>query len=370
MGHPRGLTSEPEPDRATIEVYERQAEDYDRLRPPRHQARAAALVARALPGRLVLDTGCGPGSYVPDLGDRAIGLDLSAAMLQRARAAGGRRLVRADLVAPPFRHRSIGGAWSRHSHLHVRKAGLPLALARLQWVMDIGAPFTMSMWRGEGEGVVGADEDEALPGRFFARWQPDEVAAVVAGAGFDVEATSVEGESVWVQATRARTLADTVGPGMRVLTCGLNPSLVAADAGFGFAGPTNRFWRAAMEAGLVTRPKDPLAALHVDGVGMTDLVKRATPAAAEVTRDEYRAGAARVRGLVEWLRPRLVLFVGLAGWRAAVAPRARAGLQDEPFGGATAYVMPSTSGLNASTSYAGLVTHLVAACAIAGSPTP
>jgi TDG/mug DNA glycosylase family protein len=357
-------------DQGTIDVYERGADDYARLRPPRHQGRAAELVARALPGRLVLDAGCGPGSYAPDLGADAVGLDRSAAMLDRAARAGSRHLVRADLAAPPFRHRALGGAWSRHSHLHLPKARLPLALGRLQWAMDVGAPLTMSLWRGAGEGIVGPDEDENLPGRFFARWQPDEVAAVVAGAGFDVESAAADGESVWVEARRARTLADTVGPGMRVLVCGLNPSLVAADAGFGFAGSTNRFWRAAVESGLVTRPRDPLAALLGDGVGMTDLVKRATAAAADLARDEYRAGADRVRNLVGWLRPRLILFVGLAGWRAAVDRRARPGLQPEPFAETAAYVMPSTSGLNAATTLRELVDHMAAACAMAGPPTP
>ena len=278
--------------------------------------------------------------------------------------------MQADLAAPPFGRRSLGGAWSRHSHLHLPRTSLPLALARLHWTMEVGAPFTMSLWRGDGEGVVGADEDEDLPGRFFARWQPDEVAAVVAGAGFDVDSVSVEGGSVWVDARRARTLADTVGPGMRVLVCGLNPSVVSADAGFGFAGPTNRFWRAAGEAGLVTRPKDPLSALRIDRVGMTDLVKRATPAADVLTRDEYAAGSVRVGRLVGWLRPRLVLFVGLAGWRAAVDRRAVPALQEECFAGVPAYVMPSTSGLNARTSLAGLVSHMAAACTVAGVPTP
>ena len=249
------------------------------------------------------------------------------------------------------------------------KPGLPLALARLQWAMDVGAPLTMSLWRGEGEGVVGPEGDEHLPGRYFARWQPDEVAPVVAGAGFDIEECAAQEDSVWVQARCARTLADTVGPGMRVLVCGLNPSLVAADAGFGFAGPTNRFWRAAVESGLVTRAKDPLAALLVDAVGMTDLVKRATPAAADLRREEYAAGAERVRALVGWLRPRLVLFVGLAGWRAAVDRRARPGVQDETFAGVPAYVMPSTSGLNAATPYGELVAHMAAACVGAGPPT-
>ena len=335
------------------------------MRPPRHQDRAAALVARSLPGRLIADVGCGPGSYVAELGADAIALDLSAAMLARARHAGAHRLVRADLAALPFRHRSLGGAWSRHSHLHLPKRRLPEALARLQWAMDVGAPFTMSLWRGDGEGVIGPGEKVDLPGRFFAGWQADEVAAVVSGAGFDVEGVAVQGDGLWIDARRARTLADMVGPDMDVLVCGLNPSLVAADAGFGFAGPTNRFWRAAIASGLVSRAKDPLHALHVDHVGMTDLVKRATPAAAAVSRAEYAAGAERVRALVEWLRPRLVLFVGLAGWRAAVDRKAGPGLQEERFAGVPAYVMPSTSGLNASTSYDALVEHMAAACAMA-----
>lgn len=314
----------------------------------------------------MLDAGCGPGSYAAELGGDAVGLDLSAAMLERARAVGARHLVRADVAALPFRHRSLGGAWSRHSHLHLPKRHLPMAMAGLQWAMEVGAPLTMSLWPGEGEGV---DEEGDLPGRFFAGWQPDEIAAVVTGAGFDVQQASLEGESVWVDARRARTLADTVGPDMRVLVCGLNPSLVAADAGFGFAGPTNRFWRAAVESGLVSRPRDPRHALTVDAVGMTDLVKRATPAAAELGRDEYAAGAERVRALVAWLRPRLVLFVGLAGWRAAVDRKARPGPQGEPFAGAPAYVMPSTSGLNAATPYAALVDHMATACAMAGPRT-
>src|SRR5438309_1574658 len=75
---------------------------------------------------------------------------------------------------------------------------------------------------------------------------------------------------LWARARRARALPDTVAAGMRALVCGLNPSLVAADAGFGYAGATNRFWPAAIEAGLVSRPRDPLHALVADGVGMTD----------------------------------------------------------------------------------------------------
>jgi TDG/mug DNA glycosylase family protein len=240
---------------------------------------------------------------------------------------------------------------------------LPLALARLHWALAVGAPLDLSVLEGDGEGPR---PDDDFPGRLFAYWQPDELARVVAGAGLDVDAVEVVGGRLWVGARRARTLPDTVGPGMRTLVCGLNPSLVAADAGFGYAGASNRFWPAAVRSGLVTRARHPLGCLVHDRLGMTDLVKRATPGAGVLTSGEYRAGVARVRALVHWLQPRVVLFVGLAGWRAAVDRRAIPGLQPEPFAGAPAYVMPSTSGLNAHARPDELAAHMAAAMALAG----
>jgi len=151
---------------------------------------------------------------------------------------------------------------------------------------------------------------------------------------------------------------------MRMLVCGLNPSLYAADAGVGFARPGNRFWPAALAAGLVTVDRDADHALWHHGVGMTDLVKRATVAASELTADEYRAGLERVEGLVRWLQPGAVCFVGLAGWRAAVDRRARPGVQPTGLADVPVYVMPSTSGLNARTPLNDLTEHLRSAAAL------
>jgi TDG/mug DNA glycosylase family protein len=212
---------------------------------------------------------------------------------------------------------------------------LPAALARVHWST---APGDIVDWD--------------LPRAADAQ----RIADVVAGAGFDGLGPG--------RARRLRTLPDTVGPRMRMLVCGLNPSVVAADAGFGFAGATNRFWPAATESGLLTKARDPLHALLVDGVGMTDLVKRATPGTKDLAPAEYRSGARRVERLVRWLGPCVVLFVGLEGWRAAVDRRAQPGVQPASFGEATAYVMPSTSGLNAHARLADLVAHLHAAATL------
>lgn len=182
---------------------------------------------------------------------------------------------------------------------------------------------------------------------------------LVEGAGFAPAGPGRRtGEGRVADLTRCRTLPDTVGPAMRLLVVGLNPSVVAADAGYGFAGPSNRFWKAAEASGLVTAPRDPARTLAVDGVGMTDLVKRATPRSAEVRPEEYRRGYARLERLVAWLQPAAVCSVGLEGWRAAVDRRARPGWQPGGCGGRPAYVMPSTSGLNASARLEDLVAHL------------
>ena len=167
-----------------------------------------------------------------------------------------------------------------------------------------------------------------------------------------------------------RPLADRIGPGLRLLMVGLNPSLHAADAGIGYVTPGNRFWPAMLEAGLITRDRDPDHALRVHRIGMTDLVARASPRANELTVAEYRAGLEELEVKCERWPPGAVCFVGLAGWRAAVERRAVAGPQERLVGGRPAYVMPSTSGLNAATPLAQLVDHLRAAAALAdGVPT-
>jgi len=257
----------------------------------------------------------------------------------------------------------LAGVWARASYLHVPRADLPLALADLHCALEVDGPIDLTMRFGHAEGPI---EDDEFPGRFFAEWEPNSLREVHTGAGFRVEVCEHDGgEWIQVNATRLRTLPDYVGPGMRVLVVGLNPSVYSADAGVGFARPGNRFWPAALAAGLVTRDRDPLHALRVDGMGMTDLVKRATPGAAELTADEYRAGLARVERLVTWLQPRVVCFAGLAGWRAAVDRKAVAGEQPDDLGGRPVYVMPNPSGLNAHDTVATLAAHVRAVAALA-----
>ena len=315
------------------------------------------------PDPVVIDLGCGPGWHTSALPGPTVALDAAKAMLDLVAAHAPRALrVQADLEALPFRPCAFGAAWARNSYVHLPRTSIPLALADLHRSMCAGAHATIAFFLGGDEGHdVFPDTD--FSGRFFSRWELEALLDIVSGAGFDVTRTDVHTNNamereVHLECTRSRTLPDIVAPDMRLLVCGLNPSLYAADAGIGFARPGNRFWPAAIAA-------DPWHALRHHHIGFTDLVKRATVGAAELSADEYCTGVARLDRLAQWLSPGVIAFVGLAGWRAAVDRKAIAGPQDRRIGGRPVYVMPSSSGLNAHSSIASLVEHLRAAAALA-----
>jgi TDG/mug DNA glycosylase family protein len=356
-------------EQATVEIYDQRGLAWAATHATAgRSAEAEAFAGRVVTGAPRLDVGCGAGRYLPHLGAPVVALDASSAMLGACRAQHpDARYVMGDVEHLPFARHSIGGAWSWMTHLHVPRVRLPLALWDLHRVLRVGSPLTIQVLEGAYEGDALADDE--VGGRFFAGWEPDRLVDVVTGAGFEVEEGSlaVSGDEVGLRAVRARTLADTVGAGMRLLVCGVNPSPYSADAGVGYGRPGNRFWPAALAAGIVHADRDPVSALVDHGVGMTDFVKRPTRTAAEVTGEEYRDGFARLERLVAWLRPGAVCFTGLSGWRDVVNAGAVAGPQPEAIGGRPAYVMPSTSGLNARTPLAELADHLRRAWSLAGS---
>jgi TDG/mug DNA glycosylase family protein len=151
-------------------------------------------------------------------------------------------------------------------------------------------------------------------------------------------------------AARDRTVPDVIAPGLDVLFCGINPGLYSAATGHHFARPGNRFWPALFAGGFTPRLLAPWEeqALLSDGCGVTNLVARATTSAAELTRDELRAGRRRLARKVRRDHPRWVAVVGVTAYRAAFdRPDARLGEQPDRLAGARVWVLPNPSGLNA-----------------------
>jgi TDG/mug DNA glycosylase family protein len=358
-------------DRPTIDIYERRAGEWEGQRTLRPDAaKSARGLARRIGRGPAVDLGCGPGFYTALLPRPTIALDAARAMLDLVPPRAPRALrVQGDLAALPFRRGAFAGAWGRNSYVHLPTTALPLALAHLHHALRVDAPVALMFFGGDREGRSDADHD-VFAGRFFSHWSTARLCDVFTGAGFVVdrvfERLDRKGDAtIDVHAHRARTLPDFVEPRLRLLLCGLNPSLYAADAGIGFARPGNRFWPAALQSRVLHHDRDPWRTVGQDRVGMTDLVKRATTGAAELRSIEYRDGMARVERLAAWLQPGAICFLGLTGWRAAVDRRAVAGLQDRTIGGRPVYVMPNPSGVNAHATVDDLATHLGAAAALA-----
>ena len=347
----------------SVAVYDSSAQEWMNRRTLQYGDRLAQFADRVSAGPVaagpVADLGCGPGWHVGGLPQPVVALDASRSML--ANVEHPLRVV-GDLRALPLRDGCLRGAWASRSYIHLARSEVPLALADLHRALVPDATVELHLFEGDAEWDERPDDD--FPGRRFSRWPVPWLQDVLVGAGLATDDIERRKKVLLVTARRLHTLADTVGPGMRLLVCGLNPSLYAADVGVGFARGSNRFWPAALAAGLVSRDRDPRHALVAHGIGMTDLVKRPTRQAAELTAPEYSEGLERLERLAERLEPGVICFVGLAGWRAAVDRRAAPGPQPHRIGGRPAYVMPSTSGLNARTSLDELTAHLRAAAAL------
>jgi TDG/mug DNA glycosylase family protein len=149
---------------------------------------------------------------------------------------------------------------------------------------------------------------------------------------------------------------DLVGPGTRLVFAGINPGLRTAAIQTHFGNPGNRFWPALLAAGVVEEAvdvHDPMtdevkARLVARGIGITNLVRRATARADELTAAELREGAADLVKRVEAIAPRVVAVLGITAYRVALSrPRAVAGRQEDGLAGAELWVLPNPSGLNA-----------------------
>jgi TDG/mug DNA glycosylase family protein len=151
-------------------------------------------------------------------------------------------------------------------------------------------------------------------------------------------------------AARDTSLPDLLGPRLRVLFCGINPSLYSAAVGHHFARPGNRFWPALHAAGLTARLLSPFEDELLPGLGfgLTNLVPRATARAEELGDQELQLGAAALLEKIRRFRPRVVAFLGVSAYRTGFRrPRAALGRQAETLAGAVVQVLPSPSGLNA-----------------------
>jgi len=159
-----------------------------------------------------------------------------------------------------------------------------------------------------------------------------------------------------LEAARDRTIPDVLpepGAPFRVLFCGINPGLYSAATGWHFARPGNRFWPALHLSGFTPRRLAPREQdlLPGFGLGITNLVARATAQASELHAAELKAGREHLAVLAGRYRPHVIAIAGITAYRTAFGrPHATIGPQPDPLGSARLWVVPNPSGLNAHTS--------------------
>jgi len=145
-------------------------------------------------------------------------------------------------------------------------------------------------------------------------------------------------------------MPDIIALNLRVLFCGINPSVYSVVVGHHFARPGNRFWKALFNSGFTPhlfKPEEDFS-LPDFGLGITNIAPRATVAAAELSLDELREGGIILREKVIRFAPKHLAVLGIGAYRTAFEkPKATFGEQSETVGKTRLWVLPNPSGLNA-----------------------
>jgi len=178
-----------------------------------------------------------------------------------------------------------------------------------------------------------------------------------------------------LQSFRNASVPDLVGPGLKLLFVGINPGLWTAATQTHFAHPGNRFYPALRLAGIIDRDLDrgqPMTdedrAYFVErGIGVTNLVNRATARADELEAAELKAGRTRLEEFVAQHQPVVIAIAGVTAYRVAFAhPKAKEGEQAVLLGGARVWVVPNPSGLNAHATISSLAVAYAEPARVAG----
>lgn len=152
------------------------------------------------------------------------------------------------------------------------------------------------------------------------------------------------------------SVPDLIGADCRLLFVGINPGLWTVATQTHFCHPSNRFYPGLRRAGLIEFAVESSVGMTSEqrdsfvarGMGITNIVSRATARASELGRDELVAGATALTSLISGLSPIVTAISGVTAYRSAFAePDAVIGHQPTPIGDSELWVIPNPSGLNA-----------------------
>ena len=146
---------------------------------------------------------------------------------------------------------------------------------------------------------------------------------------------------------------DVLGPGVRVVFCGINPGRVSAAARAPFANPRNDFWRLLHAAGFTPHLLQAEEAhdLLRYAVGLTNAARRTTKGSGDLRKTDFAGAVDRLEEIALSLRPVAIGFVGKIAYTGIFGGRVEHGLQERRLGDTALFVLPSTSPANAAVSW-------------------
>jgi TDG/mug DNA glycosylase family protein len=142
----------------------------------------------------------------------------------------------------------------------------------------------------------------------------------------------------------AGVLPDILEPGLRIVFCGTAAGTASARAKAYYAGPGNSFWATLHATELTPEELAPaeFARLPEFGIGLTDICKLLYGSDEEVGTVEFDVSGLQAR--IAEAEPVNLAFNGKNAARGALERDVVYGPQEERLGGATIWVLPSTSG--------------------------
>jgi TDG/mug DNA glycosylase family protein len=163
-----------------------------------------------------------------------------------------------------------------------------------------------------------------------------------------------------------QTLPDYLEHNLKIISIGLNPSPISVKAGYYFANPRNRFWKALNRSRLVNGELQPGAAAMQElfmkyKIGFTDLVKKPTRMGHELRTADYREGAAVLKEKLHRYQPGIAWFHGMETWKnylkyaEGIEMDIPWGKQKHSIGKSRVFVTPNPSPANAQYSIEDLI---------------
>lgn len=128
-----------------------------------------------LPGKRVLDLGCGSGEhalYLQNLGCTVTAIDLSESMVQLAKEKGVAAEVM-DIENLTFPPNSFDGIWSVTSLLHIPKKHIDVVIKKLHGLLANNGILYISLKEGRGERYE--TDGTTKTKRYFVYWLEEEL---------------------------------------------------------------------------------------------------------------------------------------------------------------------------------------------------